>query len=252
MLQTTKVQSTVAETPRDAEQQSTSENDALRQELAEAQAKIRELESEQKRLQAELNEIKQAPFKDKRRRKSTKKDEPAVPHKKSGRRKGHVGSGRKRPTRIDRTERLEIGPICPDCKSILTGKIIERERVVEDIELSRATVVTHYTIERCWCSVCQAFKELPVLSALPNMRLGLNVMLFVVYQKVALGLSYGKIRRELTIYFGLQVSRGTLVNIVAKVSSIFGPAYKRLIDVMRQQAAIHIDETSWRVDGKTQ
>jgi hypothetical protein len=88
-----------------------------------------------------------------------------------------------------------------------------------------------------------------VTAALPHHRLGLHVMLFVVYQKVALGLSYGKIQRELKIYFGLPVSQAELVNIVAEVAHLFGPAYVRLIHLMRQQAAIHIDETGWRIDG---
>jgi hypothetical protein len=80
--------------------------------------------------------------------------------------------------------------------------------------------------------------------------LGLQVMLFVVYQKVALGLSYGKVRRELETYFGLQVSPGELVHMVAEVARLFGPAYGRLIRLMRQQAAIHVDETGWRIDGQ--
>lgn len=74
-------------------------------------------------------------------------------------------------------------------------------------------------------------------------------MLFVVYQKVTLGLSYGKIRRELVTYFNLSVSRKTLQALVAEVAHLFGPAYKRLIALMRDQAALHLDETGWRVNG---
>jgi hypothetical protein len=74
-------------------------------------------------------------------------------------------------------------------------------------------------------------------------------MRLVVYQKVALGLSYGKIRQALTSYFGLSVSRGTLPAMVSEVARRFGPAYKRLIKLMRRQAAVHVDETGWRVDG---
>jgi len=89
-----------------------------------------------------------------------------------------------------------------------------------------------------------------VTTALPRRRLGLHLMLFVVYQKVALGLSYGKIQRELAIYFGLHASQGTLTAIVAELAQLFGPAYAHLIKTMRQQAALHVDETGWRVDGK--
>jgi hypothetical protein len=50
----------------------------------------------------------------------------------------------------------------------------------------------------------------------------------VVYQKVTLGLSYGKIKRELAACFGLAVSRGALQAIVSEVARCFGPAYQQL------------------------
>jgi transposase len=216
--------------------------------LTEAQVTIAHLQAENNRLQQELAAVKQAPFKPRRRR--PPKGEKSATPKRRGRAKGHPGSGRKRPSRIDRTERISAGETCPDCDTPFTGRVIERERLVEDIEPVRPTIVTCYIIERRWCSQCRAFKEHSVTTALPRHRLGLNVMLFVVYQKVALGLSYGKIRHELATYFGLQVSPGELVNMVAEVARLFGPAYARLIRLMRQQAAIHIDETGWRVDGQ--
>ena len=37
---------------------------------------------------------------------------------------------------------------------------------------------------------------------------------------------------------------------VAEVAHLFGPAYARLIKLMRQQGAIHIGETSWPIDGQ--
>lgn len=74
-------------------------------------------------------------------------------------------------------------------------------------------------------------------------------MLFVVYQKVALGLSYGKIKTELALYFGLEVSRGQLSNIVLEVSQLFGGSYADLLRLMRQQSVLHIDETGWKVNG---
>lgn len=221
----------------------------LQAQLVEAQATIARLEAENCKLQGAVTEFKQAPFQP-RRRGPSQGQHTSSTSKQRGRPVGHPGSGRKRPTRIDHTVRIPIGDVCPDCGMPFTGRVIERERVVEDIEPVRPTVVTCYIIERRWCSPCQAFKEQPVTAALPRHRLGLHVMLFVVYQKAALGLSYGKIKRELTTYFGLQVSPGELVNIMAEVARLFGPAYARLIRLMRQQAAIHIDETGWRIDGQ--
>lgn len=230
-------------------EQIVTENAALRQELAEARAEIERLKVENERLRAELKEIKQAPFKPKRQPKPDDEDDTSKPPKKRGQQEGHPGQGRLRPNRIDQTERVSVGETCPDCDTPFTGRVVERDRVVEDIEPVRPTIVTRYIIERRWCSVCQAFKEAPVTAALPHHRLGLNVMLFVVYQKVALGLSYSKVQRELRLYFGLQVSQGQLTNLVAEAARLFGPAYARLLRLMRQQAAIHIDETGWRIAG---
>jgi transposase len=219
----------------------------LQAELTEAHATIAQLEAQHQCLQQELTALKQAPFTPRRRRRS--QPLPDTTAKPRGRPVGHPGSSRPRPAQIDQTERVPLGDVCPDCGSVFTGRILERDRVVEDITPVRPTSVTRYVIERRWCGCCREFKEAPVTAALPNHRLGLHVMLFVVYQKVALGLSYGKIQRELAIYFGLQVSEGELPDMVAELAHLFGPAYARLIRLMRQQAAIHIDETGWRIDG---
>lgn len=225
-----------------------SELEQLPAQLSQAQERIARLEEENQRLRQETLELKQAPFRVRRRRSSpeARSDTP----KRRGRAQGHAGSGRKRPSRVDRVERISVGDTCPDCGTPFSGRVIERERTIEDIEPVRPTIVTRYVIERRWCSHCRAFKESSVTAALPRYRLGWNVLLFVVYQKVALGLSYGKIQHELSTYFGLRLSKGQLARIVAEVARIFGPAYARLIRLMRKQVAIHIDETGWRVDGQ--
>lgn len=230
------------------------EKSELEQQLEISTTTLSQLEHENKKLKAELKELKQAPFQSHRRRKAKTASADSTPEtsspKKRGRPKGHKGSSRPKPNRVDYTEFVTAGDACPDCHHSFTGNGAQRERTVEDIELVRPTVVVRYIIERRWCPQCQAYKENPVTTALPAHRLGLNLMLFVVYQKVAMGLSYSKIKKELAIYFDLQVSRATLVNIVDEVAQIFGPAYARLIKLMRQQKVLHLDETSWRVDGQ--
>jgi hypothetical protein len=221
------------------------EQSRLQDALAQAQATVAQLEADQGRLRQENTARKQAPFTPRRRRTSVR---PPTPQRR-GRAAGHVGSGRKRPQRIDHYERRPLAATCPDCGTPFAGRVLARVRVVEDIEPVRPTVVTQYPIERRGCATCRAFKEAPVAAALPGHRLGLRTLLFVIYQTVALGLSYGKIQHELAPYFGWTVSQGALVGMVATLARLFGPAYARLIRLMRQQAAIHVDETGWRVDG---
>jgi transposase len=215
----------------------------LRTQLTQTLSQLAALDSERHDLHQELVDLKRKPFIPHRR------TDDMVPLKPRGRAAGHPGSGRTRPTRIDHTLSIPAPDTCPDCGTPFTGTGTTRERVIEDIDLVRPTVVTKYLIERRWCPQCRAYHEDAVTSALPRHRLGLHVLLFVVYQKVALGLSYSKIQHELRTYFGLSVSAGELPGMVAEIAALFGPAYARLLELMRQQAAIHIDETSWRVDG---
>jgi transposase len=218
----------------------------VRTQLAQTQAQLAALELERHDLHQEVVDLKCKPFAS--RRPAT---DPPVPAKPRGRASGHPGSGRSRPARIDQTQPIPAGDTCPDCGTPFSGTGTTRERVIEDIDLVRPTVVTRYLIERRWCPHCRIYHEDAVTAALPRHRLGLHVLLFVVYQKVALGLSYGKIQHELRTYFGLTISAGELPGMVAEIAALFGPAYARLLELMRQQAAIHIDETSWRVDGVT-
>ncbi len=215
----------------------------LRAQLADTQAQLAAVEAERHQTHQELVDLKRKPFTSRLRSDDT------TPAKPRGREAGHPGSGRRRPTRIDHIQAIPAGDTCPDCGTAFSGKGTTRERVVEDIVLVRPTVITKYVIERRWCPSCRSYHEDALTDALPRHRLGLHVLLFVVYQKVALGLSYGKIQRELRAYFGLTISAGELPSMVAEVAALFGPAYARLLELMRQQAAIHIDETSWRVDG---
>jgi transposase len=215
----------------------------LRAQLADTHAQLAAVEAERAQTRQELVDLLRKPFTTRSRSDDT------TPPKPRGRRAGHVGSGRARPTRIDQIQAIPAGDTCPDCGTAFSGIGTTRSRVVEDIVLVRPTVITKYVIERRWCPSCRSYHEDAVTEALPRHRLGLHVLLFVVYQKVALGLSYSKIQRELRTYFGLTISLGELPSMVAEIARLFGPAYARLLELMRQQAAIHIDETSWRVEG---
>lgn len=218
----------------------------LQKELLNKEEERSHLEVANARLQYQLDELKQKPFKrSKAKEKESKSGEP----KPKGRRRGHKGSGRKKPVRIDKIVRVEAGSHCPECGTAFSSTEVERTRDVVDIEPIRPTINTRYIIERGWCPHCRQYYESPVSDALPSHRFGLQLMLFVVYQKVALGLSYSKIKTELRLYFGLSISRGELSNIVVQVSRLFGPVYADLLRLMRQQMVLHIDETSWKVNG---
>ena len=120
------------------------ENARLQTALTQAQQRLAELEGVNQQLQVKLNTLKQAPFQARRRRKAATAPAGAAAPKRPGRPQGHEGSGRPRPTRIDRTALIPVGDVCPNCGHPLSGPGVMRQRVVEDIEPVRPTQVTAY------------------------------------------------------------------------------------------------------------
>jgi len=121
-----------------------SENEELRAQLDEAEVEVHQLQADLivasskieqletqlteaqstvARLEQEVSDLKQAPFKSRRRRKSQKDTDDSGSPKQRGRKKGHTGSGRKRPTEVDHTECIPVGEVCPDCGTPFAGKM---------------------------------------------------------------------------------------------------------------------------------
>ena len=70
--------------------------------------------------------------------------------KKPGRKKGHPGSRRAAPERIDRRE-THRAKICPNCEGPLKRCAATRTRYIEDIPEDPQPEVTEHTIPRDWC-----------------------------------------------------------------------------------------------------
>ena len=113
------------------------------------------LEAANARLEYELKEVKQKPFKRSKAKDAKESQSP----KQRGRGKGHKGSGRKKPSRIDKTVRIEAGNHCPACGGAFSSTEVERTRDVIDIEPIRPTINTRYIIGRGWCPHCRQYHE---------------------------------------------------------------------------------------------
>jgi hypothetical protein len=91
--------------------------------------------------------------------------------------------------------------------------------------------------------------ETPVSVVLPGARLGLRVMLVVVWFKIKLRMTEAAIPEVLYRLFGLKISEGEVIHILSQMAEAFGPYYQRLIDELRAASARNIDETIWRING---
>lgn len=169
--------------------------------------------------------------------------------KKPGAKKGHPGSRRKPPERVD--HRVEHrAEQCPDCGGPLNRCADKRERYVEDIP-NIAPEVTEHTIYRDWCPKCRKKVEAPVPDALPGSTLGNRVLVLSAWQHYALGNTVSQIVEVFNFHLQLPLTGGGLMQMWYRLQMVLFAWYEQIRAESLESATLHADETGWRVDGKT-
>ena len=175
-------------------------------------------------------------------------DEVLEKKRKPGGQPGHIGHSRKKPEKITNTEIVDIH-ICPHCgNDNLSGIQEVRTRIVEDVPIPQP-FVTEYTINRRYCKCCKKLVEGPILTALPQAKLGLNLMLIVVWLKIGMRLTEEAIPQIFEQLCGIRISEGEVSHICTIIAEEFEEFYDQLENEVRQASARYIDETSWRENG---
>jgi len=166
-----------------------------------------------------------------------------------GARKGHKPHLRPMPQQIDEVRMVPVES-CPHCGGTDLSDVQEiREHVFEEIPVCRPIAVK-LEVERKYCRTCRRLVEAQQSMVLPNARIGLRAMLTVVWLKVGLRMTESAIPQVLHRLFGLRISEGEVVQILAQVAKAFGPYYDELVQEIRSAPARNMDETSWRIDGE--
>lgn len=172
------------------------------------------------------------------------KEEPKI----SGQKEGHVGYSRHVPERIDEVKEHKLDR-CPNCGGVVSDTQEIRERVVTDIPETRAKNTKH-RFHRCYCGNCDKLVEPEFYDALPNARFGLKLMILILILKLDCRIPSNKVTSILDSVFGVKISDGEVYNILKQLSEAFGDYYKELEQKIKDALAKHIDETSWRINGK--
>lgn len=164
--------------------------------------------------------------------------------------KGHKGYARHIPERIDRIRPL-IPKKCPHCNTKLPGETQEiRSRHVTDIKLVSKVKNIRYDIHRKYCPKCKKLVELEVPNVLPHARLGLNIMLLIMYLKLGLRLPGNKICEFLMTMYNLKICEAEIHVILRQLVIAFGDYYSHLEKLVKLARVKHSDTTSWRVNGR--
>lgn len=172
------------------------------------------------------------------------KEEP----KKSGQKEGHEGCSRYKPDKIDEVIEHKLDR-CPICGGIVSDTQEIRERITTDIEQPKIKN-TKRLIHRCYCGNCDKIVEPIIYDTLPNSRFGLRLMILILILKLDCRIPSNKITSILDSVFGLKISDGEIYNILNKLSEALGDYHEELVRKIKEALAKHIDETSWRINGK--
>ena len=169
--------------------------------------------------------------------------------KKPGAKPGHKPYFRPMPDHIDFVRRVSVS-VCPECGGTHLSKKIQqiRTRIYEDLPIN-TPIAIQLEIERWYCRTCKKLVETPVTWVLPRAHFSLRIMLIVTWLKVHLRMTEEAIPVMLERLFGLKISEGEVIHILAQVARAFGPYYQQLIMDIRDAPARNIDETSWRING---
>lgn len=163
--------------------------------------------------------------------------------KKTGGQPGHKGSTLQRKETVDDFVEIPLDK-CPDCGKDLSGVCGTRE-------ISFPTsVVTQYSI---WEKVCPYCGH-TVRSEFPEgvngeVFYGPNVQALVVYLCEEHAVSYQRIRRLLNDMFHIEMSEGTINNIVQKTTRRARNLYERIKSRIGQSAIVEADETGIDIAG---
>ena len=169
--------------------------------------------------------------------------------KRPGRKKGHPGSRRNTPDRVDYTEEHRANR-CPDCGGPLNRCNDTRIRYIEDIPEIEPEVTEH-TIHRDWCAKCRKRVEPKVPDALPGATLGNRTVVLAAWLHYELGNTLSQIVDVFNFHLQLKISRGGLVQTWYRLQAILYSWYEQIQQEALRSAVLHADETGWRVNGKT-
>lgn len=170
--------------------------------------------------------------------------------KKPGRKKGHPGSRRAAPERIDHrvSHRAEV---CPDCSGPLNRCAETRTRYTEDIPDKLESEVTEHTVHRDWCPRCKKKVEPTVADALPNAMLGNRTLVLSAWLHFGLGTTLSQLVEVFNFHLLMKLTPGGLIQMWHRLARILEPWNEELRRHALESGVLHADETGWRVNGKT-
>ena len=166
---------------------------------------------------------------------------------------GRAGGGRQLHPHPDETVVAHLD-CCPVCATTIAKTAQRLHSRYDRIELPEiAPVVTRVERYQGECEDCQQTFVAPVPPHLaPGSPFGQSIESLVTYLRYGHAISYERLHQMLGEIFHLSISEGALANLLSRVKDRLGNSLAEILTQLRQAKLIGSDETSARVNGKTE
>jgi transposase len=225
--------------------------ESLKQRITELEARLRDLDDDNRRLRARVETLEQttarsaAPF----RLKDMKRTQTP---RRPGRRGGHRGTARQPPAYVDANIEVPL-TTCPHCTQPVTD-VQPRVQYIEEIPPVRPHV-TRLTTYEGRCPHCRGRVrsthplQVSVATGAAGVHLGARALALAALLNKQHGLTLRKTCAVLRAVCGVPITPGGLAQALARVATRLTAAYEALQHEIRAGPFVHSDETSWWVGG---
>jgi hypothetical protein len=219
-------------------------------------AMIEALRAEVERLKKELEEARRT---GKRQAAPFSKGLPKADPKRPGRKPGHPPSHRAAPPseRVDRTIEVPSPAECPACRTPLGGAtFVVHDQYQIDLPEPRP-IVTRFLVPVARCPACrrriQGRHPEQTSDALgaAAVQYGPRLLGLAADLKHRLGVSYRKAASFILTLTGLVVTASALTRSGHRLRRHAQATYDHLVEAARSAAVQHVDETGWKIGGRS-
>jgi transposase len=217
---------------------------------------IDELRAEVERLKAELEQSRRA---GKRQAAPFSKGPPKAQPKRPGRKPGHPPSHRPAPPpeQVDRTIEVPLPPECPECLAPLDdAPVTVHDQYQIDLP-EPVPIITRFRVPVARCPACfrrvqgRHPEQTSDAFGAAAIQFGPRLLGLAADLKHRLGVSYRKCSSLLLTLTGLVICSAALVRSGHRLRRLAQPSYDRLVEAARHSAVQHVDETGWKIGGRS-
>jgi transposase len=135
--------------------------------------------------------------------------------------------------------------LCPCCGRDLQPMPTIEPRVIQQVDIKDVPLESQeHRGHPGWCSHCRKEFEAPLPIGIERGGLvGPRLTTLIAYLKGVCHASYSTVRKFIRDVVGVKISRGQLVNIIAKVSEALKEPYEELLASLPDEERLNVDET---------